>query len=386
MRNGFKVWDTDTHLRPTLEALEPYYDPKLRQRLPELEHYKRVYQPKGDERVTRTPGNHEYVWPGRVANKRVLGEAGPSDKPVRSGGKFAGTLQPRMGAEDTSADARIADMDDEGVDVQVMVTSFPHPVFLNDPELDLGFMRAFTRYADDFCAKYPHRLKALLPVLDYAPEESAAKIRRCARSSWLVGILPFESNDLPLDHPSLSPIWEAVDEAGLAVIHHSRAYTPPYFPGYRDLWDNIFLGRASSHPWGAMRSIGAFIGAGLLEKYRQLRFGILESGCGWLPFWARRLDDQVEYVGATAELRSKISEQMAGGRFFASLEMAEGGDMIKMVTDFLGTDVLMYASDYPHPECRFPSSVDYFLGFDELDGGLKRKLLWDNAVRFYGEP
>ena len=56
---------------------------------------------------------------------------------------------------------------------------------------------------------------------------------------------------------------EALDvtesQAGLVVVHHSRAYTPPYFPGYRDLWDNIFLGRAASHPWGAMRAVGAFI-------------------------------------------------------------------------------------------------------------------------------
>jgi predicted TIM-barrel fold metal-dependent hydrolase len=65
--------------------------------------------------------------------------------------------------------------------------------------------------------------------------------------------------------------------------------------------------------------------------------------------------------------------------------MSEGQDMIEMVIKFLGEDVLMYASDYPHFECRFPNSVDYFLKWT-LDDELRRKLFWENPVRFYGEP
>src|SRR3954469_5885792 len=86
MKDGFKVWDTDTHVRPTLEVLEPYFDPKLRARLPELEQYKRVVAPGEGERETRTPGNHDYVFPGRIPNQRILGQAGPT-KGAPTGGK-----------------------------------------------------------------------------------------------------------------------------------------------------------------------------------------------------------------------------------------------------------------------------------------------------------
>jgi predicted TIM-barrel fold metal-dependent hydrolase len=60
--------------------------------------------------------------------------------------------------------------------------------------------------------------------------------------------------------------------------------------------------------------------------------------------------------------------------------------MAKMVTDFLGDHVLMYASDYPHAESRFPESVDRVLSWSSLGQEALRKLMWDNAVRFYGEP
>jgi len=122
-----------------------------------------------------------------------------------------------------------------------------------------------------------------------------------------------------------------------------------------------------------------------MDRYQSLRFGILESGFGWLPFWSRRLDDQVEYVGGVPDLKKKISEHMMGGRFFSSIEMSEGQDMVEMVAKFLGSDVLMYASDYPHMECRFPNSTDYFMNWS-LDKELRRKMFWDNPVSFYGEP
>ena len=68
-------------------------------------------------------------------------------------------------------------------------------------------------------------------------------------------------------------------------------------------------------------------------------------------------------------------EQLTGGRFFSSVEMADGEDMIQTVIDHLGPGVLTYASDYAHLECRFPSSVDYFLSWETLVDDLKRTLL-----------
>jgi hypothetical protein len=48
---------------------------------------------------------------------------------------------------------------------------------------------------------------------------------------------------------------------------------------------------------------------------------------------------------------------MMDGRFFCGIEHHEGEDMFQHVTQFLGDDLLMYASDYPHSECQFPDSV-----------------------------
>ena len=57
--------------------------------------------------------------------------------------------------------------------------------------------------------------------------------------------------------------------------------------------------------------------------------------------------------------------------------------ILPYVLDTMGQHLVMYASDYPHSECQFPNSVDNILGWSSLPSDTKRKLLWDNAARFY---
>ena len=67
---------------------------------------------------------------------------------------------------------------------------------------------------------------------------------------------------------SSTPIWEAMDEADLAILHHSFFYEPPYFPGYSDIWGNVVVARAAAHPWGAQRLLGYFLLSGLFDRTR----------------------------------------------------------------------------------------------------------------------
>jgi predicted TIM-barrel fold metal-dependent hydrolase len=98
------------------------------------------------------------------------------------------------------------------------------------------------------------------------------------------------------------------------------------------------------------------------------------------------MDDQVDYVGYVPDLKQKPSEYFTGGRVFCSIEMHEGAEMVRLVDSLLGDDVLMFGSDYPHAESRYPSSVDHVLGWEGLHPQQMQKLLWDNAVRAFGEP
>ena len=379
MRKGLRAWDADTHVNPAADVLDRYVDPDFRARLPELAPHRVA----SGKMIGGTPDTDQY----RIATKlyrRVLGTAGAHDSFTGRGTHWMGSKQPRMGVQDDQAENRVKDMDDEGTDAHFMVpTLWVSVVGLPDVELEIGLIRAYHRHAADFCGQFPARLKTAIVASTRAVGEAVREIERWGASKWAAAVLPVFGKDIPVDHPDLEPIWKAAQEHDLPVVHHSNTWNPPYFPGYQDLWDNIFLGRLASHPWGGMRFMAAFIGAGILDRYPSLRMGVLECGFGWLPFWAKRMDEQAVYVGGTAPLKHAPSDYITSGRFFCTIERHEGEDLFNYVTSVFGDDVLMYASDYPHSECQFPDSVDNILKWTSLKPETQRKLLWDNAARFY---
>ena len=190
-------------------------------------------------------------------------------------------------------------------------------------------------------------------------DAAVQEIREWGKSRWAVAVMPLVTKDIPADHPSLEPIWRAADDHDLPIVHHSFTWTPPYFPGAFDLWDNIFLGRLASHPWGAMR----FIAVGDRRRHH----GPLPRSCGSAPWnaasagcrsGAAAWTSNTPMSAAPQPLKMKPSEYLTSGRYFCSVERHEGDDMFHVVTGFLGDDVLMYASDYPHSECQFPETVE----------------------------
>lgn len=378
MRAGFRVYDADTHVNPAAEVLDRYVDPDFRPRLAELAPHRIAMRSQGG-----TPGTSQY----RVATKyyrRILGQAEPDATFTGRSTNWRGSQHPRPGTQDDNAANRVKDMDDEGTDVHFQIpTSWMSVVGLPDVALEIGLIRAYHRHMDDFCGQFPQRLKTMVVASTRAVDEAVSEIRRWGKSQWAVAVMPVLADDIPVDHPSLEPIWQAAQEYDLPIVHHSLTWNPPYFPGYQDLWDNIFLGRLASHPWGGMRFMAGFIGAGIMDRYPSLRMGILECGFGWLPFWVRRMDEQALYVGGTAPLKHAPSDYVTGGRFFCTIEWHEGEAIYNSVRGFLGDDILMYASDYPHGECQFPNSVDHVLQWTSLNAETQRKLLWDNAARLY---
>ena len=381
MADRQKVYDADTHFQASAESIIPYLSKAMQERLPEFE-----MSPVRLGRAGQTlqpPYRHWFRLGDRAggwgSNKpRRLGNAGPVEGDERGFQQFMGEKYPADGAEDYDIAARLKDMDEEGVDVELMVpgTFTGH----EDPEVDMEFIRAAHRFIDESTRAAPDRLKSLITVSAKAVEESVGEIKTWAGSPWARGVCINPPLGFPLDHPDLNPIWAAADEADLCVVHHSNSAG---YPGYRDLWDNPFMGRTAGHPWGAQRAVASFFGSGIMDRYPNVRFAVLESGFGWLPFWAKRMDDQVTYMGFVAkDLQHSMSEYMTSGRFFCSIVLHEGPELVRLVSEILGDDILMFGSDYPHAESRFPVSVKVVDEW-EMPDERRAKLMHENAAKCF---
>ena len=86
-------------------------------------------------------------------------------------------------------------------------------------------------------------------------DEAVREIREWGKSKWAVAVMPLLAKDSRPTTPTSTRSGGPPQEYDLPIANHSFTWTPPYYPGYRDLWDNIFLGRLAAHPWGAMRFV-----------------------------------------------------------------------------------------------------------------------------------
>jgi predicted TIM-barrel fold metal-dependent hydrolase len=122
---------------------------------------------------------------------------------------------------------------------------------------------------------------------------------------------------------------------------------------------------------------------GVFDRFPRLRVAFMESGCSWAPAWIHRMDEHVELTGwhdfPTLEL--KPSEYFRRNCFI-SCDPDE--ELLWTVVETIGDDNVLFATDFPHPDAKYPYAVDSFLGLPRVSRESKAKILWDNAAHFYG--
>ena len=123
--------------------------------------------------------------------------------------------------------------------------------------------------------------------------------------------------------------------------------------------------------------------ATMLARHPNLRVAFLEGNCSWLPFFLWRLDEHWERVGDVHAPELTMAPSAYWKRqCFASAEADE--EPVKYTIDYLGTsNGLVFSTDFPHGDSKFPESIDRFLQLDISEAD-KRQILWDNCAAYYG--
>jgi predicted TIM-barrel fold metal-dependent hydrolase len=384
MQKGYKVIDMDTHIGPSFDVLCEYVEPSMRSLVHEMDQYR---QAKGGNiavapyQWTRYAGQKPHEKPEIV----VGGETGWRRQSRGTGGYHRAA--PRPGVEDKDSQARLLDMDREGRDVDLMYPgNWAPPLVTLDPALQQALYGAFHRYIQEFCSVNPDRLKsmALLPCGDIP--WSVAELRSLVEEKWLAGVWLMLPEDMPIDDPDLDPLYDILNEYRLPILDHSFTSEPPFWPGYRDVWDNPVMVRTASHPWRAARWLTYLIIGRVFDRFPNLNAAVAEVGHGWLPHWVTRLDAMIDYVASETvpDLEYKAVEYVKMGRFVCPCEHFEGPEMTKACYDLLGEDCWAFQSDYPHKEACFPETAGMIIDWpiwEQLGEQALQKHMHGNAER-----
>ena len=113
------------------------------------------------------------------------------------------------------------------------------------------------------------------------------------------------------------------------------------------------LDHAFSHRVEQMLAAASFCCGGILERHPGLRVAFLEGNCSWLPFLMWRLNEHWERYGDVyaPDLTMAPSEYFKR-QCYASAEADE--EPVKYVIDYIGSDGLVFSTDFPHPRRQVP--------------------------------
>jgi predicted TIM-barrel fold metal-dependent hydrolase len=141
------------------------------------------------------------------------------------------------------------------------------------------------------------------------------------------------------------------------------------------------------HPHEAQCAILAMITHGVFERFPHLRVAYMEAGCGWLPSWLHRIDEHLELAGPREfpDLTLSATEYFRRNCWISTeCEDRFVADVIR----WMGDDHIVFETDFPHPDSKYPRATDHFLGLvpELVSPESKRKILWDNAVDLYRFP
>src|SRR5580692_2618607 len=130
---------------------------------------------------------------GQRHYRRRLGDARPDEAPFGYMAGFTGVARERDPSPKVDADpaARIADMDYEGVDVNLTLPSGWFGTFTagDDIPLEAAMYRAYHRWMSDYCGAHPRRLGGVILAGARDIAGSLGEIREWGKSGWAWGVM-----------------------------------------------------------------------------------------------------------------------------------------------------------------------------------------------------
>ena len=287
--------------------------------------------------------------------------------------------------EDPDAEAWVRFQDEHGINCAVLYPTSALAIgMIQLPAWASAIAQGYNDWLYDRFISQSPRLKGVALLAPQDPKTAAAELRRCVKDlGFRAGLLPSVTNNrTPLYG---SPVFhEIYDEA-------QRLDVPLTIHG--GVSQNLGLDRLCSfleahmleHPVGLFLQITNMMFQGVFQEFPKLRVAYLEAGAGWVPFMMDRMEEDYEKFAArlAPQLKDSPRKFFKSGNIFVTMEVEER--TAPYLSELIRDDVIMWASDFPHERERdqFGGDLPHLYARKDLSDEFKRKMLYDNPVRFY---
>ncbi|MEH6911129.1 MAG: amidohydrolase family protein [Oceanicoccus sp.] len=266
----------------------------------------------------------------------------------------------RLGAFDPEERTRALNL--FGYELQWVLPTFTfHQVaHLTDPVALEAGARTLNKAMADFCRSDSRLLAIGYLPLSLGPAKALELMRQGFDDgcySFMIPTTEPDNSKPSFTHPDFDEIWALFSDRNVPFTCHVAADggVSSVAESFRNNGKTLLElgGDAPAGELGLLtigNTVQIFLAAmiydGVFERHSGLRCVSLEFGASWLPAWLKMLD-----FGTKLFSRKRKFDRDPADIARERIKVAPfGGEPVGWIMEQVGADMLVYASDYPHPE------------------------------------
>jgi len=248
-------------------------------------------------------------------------------------------LRATQAAQFIDIDTRIADMDLQGIDVQVLAIAPPQYFHWLDDDTGPRVNAMQNDAIAGMVAGAPDRFAGIANLPMDHPE---AAVTEMTRAHDELGFNGFEVNaDVrggDLDDRRFDPVWARAEELEMLVILHPHGWTEPR------RMDDYYLINLVCMPLASTVAVSRMILGGVWERFPELRMLVVHGG-GYLPFYFARTDHGYKVRPEARRHISRPPSEYLHKLYFDTTVFAPSA--VEYLADEFGADHVLMGTDYP---------------------------------------
>jgi aminocarboxymuconate-semialdehyde decarboxylase len=274
----------------------------------------------------------------------------------------------------TSVELRLRDMDEMGVDIQLLSPASVQHYYWADVDLAQAIVRSTNEKIAEVCAKHPQRFVALGNIALQHPQLSIEQLEHCTSELGMRGVeISTAINGLELDNPMFAPFWAKAAELGSLVFIH------PFGTSLGERINRFYLQNLIGQPIETTIALSHLIFGGVLDRHPGLKI-LAAHGGGYLPSYIGRSDHGYR-ARPDARTMARAPSEYLRQLFFDSLVYTP--DALRHLINQVGASQVVVGTDYPFDMGAYDvhALIAGVAGLTETD---RTAILGGNAVRLLG--
>ncbi len=283
--------------------------------------------------------------------------------------------------DDCSA-ARLAMMDEAGVDMQILSLALGNLVQALEPERSVTLSQTINERLAEIVATHPRRFAAFATLPMSAPDQAAYELERAVGDLGHVGaMIHGQTGGTFLDDPSVRPVLAAAQRLSVPIYLHPapppRAVADAYFSGLAP--DRSIALATAGWGWHAecgMHVLRMVLG-GVFERFPALQIIVGHMGEN-LPFSLQRADEMI--APALRDAPSGVAETVLRHVHVSTCGYHTDAPL-RCALDVFGADRIMFSVDHPFGRSAHATA---FLRDAPMSPADRDKIAYANAERLLG--